>query len=402
MEALSEQYEIVFISFIRSEKEKEYVKHIKPFCKRIEVCNIERSVRKNIIDAFKSIFLGKSFIVLRDFVTEMQGLIDKVIKEENPDFIHIDHLQMAQYIKGDKKGIKILDEHNVEYQILKRIFEIEKNYFKKIFTYYEFNKLKKVEKEACLESDLVITVSDLDKRTLADMTCNNVRFKTIPIGVDTEYFFYQPIRNKQENAIVFIGTLYWPPNIDAVMWFYKEVWGKLKNNNDIRNLNWKIIGLKPVDEILQLAEIDKNIDVHGSVADVRPFMREGSVFIVPLFSGSGMRVKILNAMACGIPVISTSIGAEGIEGLKPVNFNFCKEQTNYNLRFTIHDSNIWIADKPEEFIDAIMTLFINNELRSQLSQSGRKLMEEKYSWKTQGEKLLAVYEEAKSLRRVIT
>ncbi|MDD5772192.1 MAG: glycosyltransferase family 4 protein [bacterium] len=311
-------------------------------------------------------------------------MVDNIVNDEAPDFIHIDHLQMAQYVENCNKSKKILDEHNVESFIISRISIMERNPLRKIFTRLESKSLEEFEKKAVLGSNMVLTVSEVDRKTLIDLTGEKEKIRAIPIGVDIEYFYYKPLKNNNSNTVVFIGTLYWPPNIDAVRWFYEQVWKNIRK--DISDLKWKIVGLNPVEEVLKLPVMDKNIEVHGSVDDIRPFMWGEGIFTVPLFSGSGMRVKILNAMSCGIPVISTTIGAEGIEGLVPVNTS------------TIQDYNIWIADSPEDFASAITNLLKNNDLREQLSRNGRKLMEEKYSWEIQGEKLLKVYEEIINLR----
>ncbi len=356
----------------------EYFEHLKSFCKRIEVCTIKRSAIKNIIDALKSIFLRNSFIISRDFVPEMQNLVDKITKEENPAFIHIDHLQMAQYVTQYPKEKKILDEHNVEFLIIERIYQTEKNIFKKIFAYFEYKKLKNYEKKFILESKQVFTVSDIDKKILNDISNNQVKINTIPIGVDTEYFSFKPSSSAQKDTIVFIGILFWPPNIEGIRWFYQKVWAKID-----KEVKWKIVGMNPSKEILDLNKIDNRIKIYPDTKDVRPFMWDEGIFIVPLLSGSGIRVKILNAMACGIPVISTSIGAEGIEGLKPV--------ISHQSPVTSKQFNIWIADEPDEFANAVITLLKNKNLREQISINGCKLIKERFTWDIQGEKLLKVY-----------
>jgi sugar transferase (PEP-CTERM/EpsH1 system associated) len=366
LKILSGRYNITLVSFIRSGDERKYFSELYKFCGRIEVCLIKRSFFKNIFFILLSFFTDQSFIIRRDYVKKMQMIVDKIIREEKPDLIYVDHLQMFQYVKNHK-GFKILDEHNVENLLIKRLAKNEPNYFKKIFLNQEQKKLMDLEKNACLVSDLVLTVSDVDKEILSELASHKVRIESIPIGVDCEYFSFKPRPAEsegQKKSIIFIGTLFWPPNIDAIMWFLNNVRPLIREKTG--NVNLKIIGNKPVRKVAQLAKFE-NIEILGNVQDVRPFMRQGNVFIVPLRIASGMRVKILNAMACGIPVVSTSIGVEGVE--------------------VKNGENILIADTPKDFADNVIKSLDERDLSEKISLNARRLVEEKYEWRIVGKKI---------------
>ena len=397
LKALSQRYEIVLLSFIRDEKEKEYLENLKPFCSRIETSLIKRSLLRNILFCGMSFLTSKSFIVSRDFTEEFQARVNQLIEEEKPDIIHIDHLQMAQFIqdlvvssqdsekeKTQNTDIKVvLDEHNVEYVIIERIGESSHCLLKKMFSAVESRNLKRFEKNVCKTADLVLTVTDKDKETLLELTDGEAKIKTVPIGVDTKYFRTSEHWSSASNTIVFIGTMFWPPNVDGMEWFISKIWPLLKQSS----VKLQIIGRRPTKAIKALAEKDRSIELIEHAEDIRPYMQKGKLFIVPLRQGSGMRVKILNAFASGIPVVSTSIGAEGIEDLRPMVSSSGNETQNTN------DENIVIADTAEEFAKAIMELISNDNLRKILSENARKLVEEKYSWEIIGKRLRAVYQE---------
>jgi glycosyltransferase involved in cell wall biosynthesis len=240
--------------------------------------------------------------------------------------------------------------------------------------------------------------------------------------VDIEYFrapahqytsapeYKSPTTNHQPlNTIVFIGTMFWPPNVDGISWFAGKIWPLIKKqvvrrSSFVVRPKIQIIGQRPTGAIKELAKKDENIELIEYAEDIRPYMQKGKVFIVPLRQGSGMRVKILNAFASGIPVVSTSVGAEGIEGLHPVVSGsrpsgqawLVNSETNHQPPAISHDFNIWIEDDPGKFAGAIIELLNNDELREMLSENARKLVEERYSWEIIGRRLIEVYSKVAS------
>jgi glycosyltransferase involved in cell wall biosynthesis len=181
---------------------------------------------------------------------------------------------------------------------------------------------------------------------------------------------------------VFVGTMYWPPNVDSVIHFCNDILPIARS--EIPELRFDIVGLRPTRPVLNLQSAVPPVRVVGSVPDVRPYMAQSRVLVVPLRAGSGMRVKILNAMAVGIPVVTTSIGCEGIDGLVPVQ----QPLSDHDNR----NANIWVANSPHDFARAVVTLMRDDELASTLSYNGRQLMTQRYSWATIAQQILRVYD----------
>ena len=191
----------------------------------------------------------------------------------------------------------------------------------------------------------------------------------MPNGVDCSYF--TPSKNGMKpHSLVFTGSMDWEPNNDAIFYFIKHIYPLIKKK--VQEISFTIVGRDPSDALIKLASKDKSIELTGRVDDVRPYIANSCLYIVPLRIGGGTRLKILEAMAMGKTVISTSIGAEGLE--------------------VTSEENIILADEPQVFAKRALELFENNNLRKNIESSGRKLTEQKYSWDIIADKLGETWE----------
>lgn len=333
----------------------------------------------------RSWLTGRSFIISRDWSRAFASKVSQLLSENHFDVIHVVRPNMFQYVPDNCSARVILDTENVEAQIVRRTFESKPFTVSGLISLFEAGKLKEYEGSACAKADLVLTVTDRDKKVLSALA-KDAQIETIPIGVDTEYFTYSWQPNP-EARIVFVGTMYWPPNIDSVTYFCRDVLPLIRK--DIPEAAFDIVGLKPARTVVELGKRITGVRVTGSVDDVRPYMSGTRVFVVPLRTGSGMRVKILNAMSVGVPVVSTSVGCEGIEGLVPV-----REPISENDN---RDANIWVADSPDAFARAVIALTNDEKLASTLSRNGRKLMETAYDWVIIRRKIAYVYDEIEAV-----
>ncbi len=199
----------------------------------------------------------------------------------------------------------------------------------------------------------VLTVSEEDKAAIraCDPSLSNI--ECVPIGVDVEH--YQPVdRIADSHNILSMGTMYWPPNVDSMLYFAREILPLIKR--EVPDCALTIAGQRPVEAIRALAS-DPAISVTGYVDDDRAIAKDCGVFVVPLRSGSGVRVKILNALAMGLPVVATSVGAEGLD--------------------VVDGEHLLIADGPAEFAAAVVRALRGRELADGLADNGRRLVVEK-------------------------
>ena len=371
LKKLAEQYEVTLLAFVRSEDEKKNTIPLRELCQGgIETVIIRRSKVKNVVDAARLLPGRKPFIIGRDHVGAMAKAVQSRLGKRRYDVIHVDHLQMAQYVLPRKSLAKlVLDHHNVESQIIERLGETTPSKAMRWYASKEAPKLERYELDVCRAMDRVLVVSSEDAQTLRRLAPDLRNLTVVPIGVDGDYFQPAP-RYEDPKTVLSIGTMYWPPNVESIVWFYHNVYPAIKAQ--VPDVCLSIVGAEPDEKIVKMGREDKSVTVPGYVDDVRTTVSDCAVFIVPLRSGSGMRVKILNAMAMALPVVSTTVGAEGIAAT--------------------HKKDILVADTPDEFIQYCIKLLQDPQYGTEIGEAARKLVEENYSWAAVGAELLNIYD----------
>lgn len=249
----------------------------------------------------------------------------------------------------------VLFEHNVEYLIWQRLRAVERRWWRRALIDVEWRKLRAQEAKACTRADVTVAVSEDDRQKLADIA-PGMRGVTVPTGVDTTYF--TPDGHVERGAgLVFSGSMDWHPNEDAVVYFAEAVLPRIRT--EIPDASFTIVGRNPGPRVRGLAA-HPGVFVTGTVDDVRPSIGEAAVYVVPIRAGSGTRLKIFEALAMGKPVVSTTVGAEGL-GLEP-------------------GRHFVPADDPAAFAGAVVSLLRDPARRRALGGAGRALVEANYSW----------------------
>ena len=226
----------------------------------------------------------------------------------------------------------VLFEHNVEYQIWQRLAALERRPWIRALLEVEWRKLRAREADACRRADLTIAVSADDRRRL-ERLAPGIAAASIPTGVDTDYF--TPMSRLERPAhLVFSGSMDWHPNEDAVIHFLDAILPSIRAR--IPETTFTVVGRNPSTRLREVAARFAGVTITGTVSDVRPAIAEGAVYVVPLRAGGGTRLKIFEALAMARPVVSTTVGAEGL-GIEP------------GLHYTC-------ADQPREFADAVVSL----------------------------------------------
>jgi glycosyltransferase involved in cell wall biosynthesis len=291
-----------------------------------------------------------------DAATKAISALDRT---NNYDIVIADFLSMTPNIvaAGIPANKIVVFQHNVESQIWKRHFESAKNPLLKAYMYVQWQRYHRFERDMCAAFKGVIAVSEDDAdRFRQEFGLDNV-LGHVPTGVDVSFFSelgYSP----ESQHIVFLGSMDWMPNIDGILEFVRTTYPKIKSQCPAVKLT--IIGRNPSPAILALPASDASIHVTGTVDDVRPYMSRGAVSVVPLRVGGGTRIKIFEAMAMGIPVVSSTIGAEGL----PVQ----------------DGSNIFVADDPDTFSQRVVTLLQNPATARSMGDAGKHLVSERFSW----------------------
>jgi glycosyltransferase involved in cell wall biosynthesis len=250
----------------------------------------------------------------------------------------------------------VLFEHNVEYLIWQRLCALETRPWRRALLEIEWRKLRAREADACRKASHTITVSEDDRRRLLEIA-PDIDATAIPTGVNTE-FFVPNGHHERPHHLVFSGSMDWHPNEDAVTYFADAILPRIRAV--IPDVSLGVVGRNPSARLRELAERVPAISLTGTVEDVRPFIGEGSVYVVPLRAGGGTRLKIFEALAMGKAVVSTTIGAEGL-ALEPGH-------------------HLDVADEADAFADTVVGLLRDSERRRALGRAGRDLVHAHYSW----------------------
>lgn len=367
LKALCIEHTVDLLCFYENESDKKYVNNVKELCNEVYCFNKKLTTRKNkkemICKAFLSLFSKYSFGLYKFQDKGMQKKIDEI--KDNYDCIYIDHLQLAVYLDNFKNTNHkiILDQHNCESVIMKRYYDEEKNIIKKMFFKFEYLKLKKFEKNTMKIVDRIITLSKEDMNEMISIAdISEERFLILPIIIHNDFTKdISKVSLENKIKVMFLGTLTWYPNVQGIKWFLDEVLEEL--NDDIELY---IVGKDPDNDIIEKSKKFNNIKITGYVDDVNDYFDLCDLMIVPIFIGSGMRVKILEGLAKGIPIVSTSIGCEGIQ--------------------VEHNKSILIANNKQEFIENIYKLK-KSELYKDISENGKNMFNELYSFEALNKKI---------------
>ncbi|HWH56225.1 MAG TPA: glycosyltransferase [Terriglobales bacterium] len=304
----------------------------------------------------KSFLSTQPHSVARFCRPEMLHELRRLVGKEKFDLIVCDFVLAAPVIPWDAAVPKILFTHNVEAAIWRRHFQVTRNPVWKAVWWREYRTTLRMERKYARLADHVLTVSEADRQYFCDLSAAD-KVTAIPTGVDVAYF--QPFFGAEEaNALVFTGSMDWQPNEDGILFFCRKILPLIRKS--IPNIALWVVGRNPSPAVRKLSQEDSAVHVTGRVDDIRPYVAKASVYIVPLRVGSGTRLKIFEAMAMAKPVVSTTVGAEGL----PVS----------------HGKDVFLEDEPAHFADRVVTLLQDKRLRENVGSAARKLVEEHYSW----------------------
>ncbi|MEC4686304.1 MAG: glycosyltransferase family 4 protein [Nitrospirota bacterium] len=368
---VSQHHDVYFIGFIKNKEDFRNVEPIRKMCKTADVFVIPDDVSsvRFYLSLFLNFFSPLPYIAQKYYQKSMKQKIREILKENKIDIVHFDMLHLSRYQSMFDGIPTTLTEHNVESLRILSLLRNSRNVLFKAFMYLQYIKLKSFEKKACAGFNICAAVSEDDLKVLKTMS-PSANFVVIPNGVDTGYFAPDDTPFLP-NSMIWVGGMDNIYNREAVDVFIEEIFPLIQK--EIPAVKFTVVGKSPTRKLLHLAKTNKNIEVVGYVDDVRPYICKTAVYIAPIKSGGGTKLKILNALSLAKPVITTSVGAEGIE---------------------VEDNkHLLIADEPGLFAGKTIELLKNPEIAAKLGENGRNLMIEKYDWGIIGEKMNRVYEE---------
>lgn len=350
-------------------------KHFKPeenipaeFKKKTNYLSVYRDANTSISGAFLNLFSSQSYFVSRFYFKEYEAQLINKLKNNTFDIIQIEGVFMCTYIpilKQYSKAKIVLRSHNVEHQIWERHLSNEKNSIKKNYLSLQNSRLKSFEINAFNEVDAIVTITDEDKKTIASL-CPNKPIHTCLTGINLNSY-QQVIKPAHPNTLFHFASMDWMPNIEAVDWLIKEVWNDVLKQQP--NAKLILAGRGMPERFKKLASA--NISIIDDVKDSAEFYKTYDVMLVPLWSGSGLRIKLVEGLAYGKAIITTSIGAEGIPYTS--------------------GKDLIIADSGKDFSNTIIELLTNISKKQNLQSAARQLAERTFDYKVIASQLINFY-----------
>lgn len=347
--------DVTFVCFNKKKYEKKYIEEAKKYCRLIL---IEHSTENTFLRILRSFILNRSIYLDKHISEKVKKQIDAVVADNNFDIVHADHAAMvplALYIKNKYKipvGHRL---HNIEWKIWDRYSDnLSKLNPKYWYVKQQSKVLRRKEIEFYDQVDVNFAITEIDKN-YAKKSSPNANICIASAGVNPDE--WKPInKDRNPNQMIIATILSWIHNINALKWFINSVFLEVQKSNPKAILN--IIGKNPPDWLIRSKH--PNLNILGYVEKVQPHLDQASIYIAPLFVGSGIRIKILEAMAMGLPVLATSVSAEGI-----------------NAR---EEHGLYICNDAESYINTIIKLMNEPEITKQKGKKAREYVTENYSW----------------------
>lgn len=361
LKQLSAKHEITLLSFVRSTDPPEAIGLLGSICSEVHTVDIRRSRFSDFLRVLASVRRKTPILITRDWQGKMRDRCDELAKVGEFSAIHSDQIWMAPYAlrfrSRSRRPTLVLDLHNASFVALSRLAAREKNPIRRLLLQREAERMRRFEVSAIREFDRVTWVSDTDLRALVPGGPAGGKNLVIPIAVQSRV---SPVsRTDAPDRVTFIGSYAWPSNAEGAEWMLTQVWPGIRQSRP--GLKLTLIGRGLSRRLARKASQIGGVEITGYVQDPEPYFRETAVFVAPILSGSGLRVKILDAWNWGLPVVCTQMAAEGLKGS-----NGC----------------LSMADTAEDFAAAVIRISVDRNLAKRLIEGGRRLIAEEYDWRT--------------------
>jgi glycosyltransferase involved in cell wall biosynthesis len=337
------------------------------YCKSVTFLPIAKATRPlgKLRTAWESLFCRDGYMASWLNSAAAREVIARRVAGQRYDIAHFDHLSLAVYRPLLTDTPSTLGHHNAESHMLLRRVEHEKSILKKLYFRQEAARLARFERNIAAWFRLHITCSELDSQRLL-VTMPNARMFCVPNGVDTQYF--TPVAQAQTpNSLIFIGTMNWYPNVDAVKYFLREVWPRLRA--EVPAATFDVVGAGAPPTLKELAARSAGVTLHGYVPEIRPLLGRAALYVCPIRDGGGTKLKILDALSMEKCIVAHAVACEGIAVTPEIDVVY--------------------AESAGDFVAQIKRLFADPERRRMMGAAARQLAVGKYSFKAIGARFTA-------------
>lgn len=365
---LSKEHDITVMSLIRGDREKElaYLPQIKKYCKKVLVFGRPKSPW-TIRNLFLTLISFNPLVVIRNFSLEERKAIEKELKSNHYDIIHAETFYVMPHIPKTKVPVVLVDP-TIEFSVYQHYVDHEVPWILRPIYLFDVIKLKYWEKRYWKLATRVFAVSEED-REIMENELPGVKVGIIPNGVDVHYFEEKKTKRKMPPRVLYHGDYKWMQNVEAIQILIKDVWPNIKKK--MKNVNLWISGRSVPKEIFEYARKDKQIIISESPKDNRDVFKSASVTITPIMSPGGTRLKVLEAMASDLPVVSTPVGVAGL-----------------NIKRGEH---ALVSSDVKELANMAVDVLQNKNLAQRLAKNGKKFVSDNFDWQSIVENLNKVY-----------
>jgi glycosyltransferase involved in cell wall biosynthesis len=358
LRALSRQHQVTYLCLDDGLAAADAVERAREYAQEVVVVPFRPPPKMSagyFADLLLNLFSPLPYAIARYASPELGARIRQLAPAS--DLIVCDFLMPSVDVPADLPAPAVLFQHNVEAMIWQRHASVPQHFLRRAYMRLQWRRMLHYEARQCRRFAHVIAVSAMDAELMRhEYGAASVGY--VPTGVDLEYFRARRARLPDSRELVFIGSMDWMPNDDGIRWFASEIFSRIQER--VAGARLTVVGRSPSAAMCELAARNPAIEVTGTVADVRPYLERAAISVVPLRIGGGTRLKVYEAMAMGIPVVSTTIGAEGL----PVR----------------HGEQLLIADSVDEQVAAIGALLTDQRLVAALSANALRHVQEHCSW----------------------
>ena len=375
MTQLAQRHDLTAVMLVEEEFDIEECREaMRCYCSEVVLIPNPRgrqAVTKRLLQ-LRSLISASSFERLLSTVPALQHSLDHMLRAKRFDIVNLEFTFLGNYIlrqapAGEALPKLIVDSHNIDYDLARQYARSGSSIWRRLYYQANWRKLQREELGTYGDADGVYLCSAADEQRLLSEV-PTARTMVIPNAADVEFYQPRPTDPAPDGrTVVFFGVLSYVPNADGVLHFLQEIWPRIAAQN--ANVRCKIIGGSPPPSLLALA--GPKIEFTGFVPDLRPHLAAAALIVVPLRLGGGTRLKIVEALAMGKAIVSTRLGAEGIEA--------------------VPGRDVLIEDEPAAFADAVNSLLADPEHAARIGRSARQLARVRYSWSSAAEKLEDFY-----------
>jgi len=369
----AKRHDVSLLCFLFKPSDREHYDALRPYCKKIIGIDLVRPKWRTLTNAAQSLVSAAPFITREYRRSEMAHAIETFVEEERIDIIHSHFLHMSQYVGHKRSAAFLHDAHNLEHVLWERMARTTNNLARKAFIRAQYGKLVRLQQHVARASEKCVVLSDED-RAEYQRVCPEADVTTVPNGADVEY--WTPHDNSAEpSSILYFGNLSWPPQADAAIYFHDKILPLIRQR--VPDVTFCIAGQNPPEAVKALT--GERVTVTGFVPDMREYVARASVVVMPLRAGAGTKHRVVQALCMKKPVVCTAVAAEGI---------------------TLTDGETaMLADDPETFAKATVSLLQDAALRQKLGERGRQLVLDRYDWRAIYERLEEAFQEAVRKRK---